>query len=90
VEPIFKRLVKSLNDQLNETAIAAEARLDQAGIPVRFGDSWALHEDMLCKALWSQRHIAEKTLANLREHQDGVGSVQWITLTEPSVPFSWV
>ena len=44
VSPIFKRLVKSLDDQLNETAVGAEQRLSVAGLPVRNGDSWLLHD----------------------------------------------
>ena len=35
VTPIVKRLVKSLADELNDTALIAEERLDKAGLPVR-------------------------------------------------------
>jgi hypothetical protein len=38
VEPIFKRLVKSLDDELNQVARDAEQRLDAAGLSVRNGD----------------------------------------------------
>jgi hypothetical protein len=36
-----------------------------------------LHSDTIWQALWSCRFIAEKTLAELEEHQDGIGAVQW-------------
>jgi hypothetical protein len=45
-----------------------------------------LHQDAICKALWSQRNIAEKTLAELQEHRDGIGGLQWFTSYEDGVP----
>ena len=34
VVPIFRRLLQSLDAELNENAIASEQRLDRAGLPV--------------------------------------------------------
>jgi hypothetical protein len=90
VEPIFRRLVRSLDDELNAAAIAAEQRLDAGGIPIKQGDSWILHSDAICQALWSCREIATKTFVALQEHQDGIGSVQWFCTDEESVPFQWL
>ena len=87
-ETIFKRLIKSLDDQINETAIAAEQRLIDAGLPLRNGDSWLLHDDSLCRALWSQGRIADRTLAELTP-DNAVGCIQWFCSGEPDVPFQW-
>ena len=89
VSPIFKRLVKSLDDQLNETAIGAEQRLAAAGLPVRNGEAWLLHDDALCKAVWSCRHIAERTLAELSP-ENAIGATQWFCSDEEDVPFTWL
>jgi hypothetical protein len=89
VKPVFRRLAKSLDDELNAGALAAEQRLDAAGISLRDGDTWLLHLDVLCRALWSQRHTVESTLVALAEHGDGIGSVQWFLTDEPGVPFQW-
>jgi hypothetical protein len=82
----FKRLVKSLDDEL----LAAEQRLDSTGIPIYSGGEFALHHDVVCRALWSQRHTVEKTLVVVREHRDGVGSIQWLATDEVGVPFEWL
>ena len=76
-KPLLNRLIEGLNSELNENAIASERRLDAAGLPIKNGAEWLLHEDVLCCALWSQRSIASKTLAAVSEIRDGIGSVQW-------------
>jgi hypothetical protein len=88
VEPIFKRLAKSLNDELNETAIAAEERMERAGLPVKNGDSWMLHGDAICQAIWSRRHIAERTLSELTV-DSAIGATQWLTSNEEGAPFNF-
>lgn len=88
--PIFRRLIASLDGELNENAIASEQRLDRAGIPVKDGAEWALHGDMLCCALWSQRRIVEKTFAAFQEHRNGVGACQYLLTDETNVPFQWL
>ena len=90
VVPIFRRLVQSLDGELNENAIASEQRLDRAGLPVRLGAEWCLHEDMLCRAIWSQRNVVEKTFARFQEHRDGIGACQYFLTDETNVPHSWV
>ena len=88
VKPIVKRLVKSLSDELNDAALAAEQRLDKAGLPVRAGATWLLHDDVLIKALWSCRGKAETLLASLSP-ETAIGTVQYFITTEENVPFSW-
>jgi hypothetical protein len=88
--PVFRRLIDSLDAELNENAIASEQRLDRAGIPVKDGAEWALHGDMLCCALWSQRRIVEKTFGALQEHRDGIGACQFLLTDEANVPFQWL
>jgi hypothetical protein len=91
VKPIFRRLIKSLEAELNEAALAAEARLDKAGIPVRCSDgTWMLHSDAICRALWSQRYIVEKTFVGIAESGNGIPAVQWLCTGEGHTPFSWV
>jgi hypothetical protein len=90
VEKIFTRLIESLNSKLYEAAAAAEQRLDAAGLPVKNGDLWMLHDDAICKALWSCRHVAEKTLVELQGHQDGIGACQFFLTEEQGVPFQWL
>ena len=90
IVPIFRRLIESLDGELNESALASEQRLDRAGIPIKHGAEWALHGDMLCCALWSQRWIVEKTFASFKEHRDGIGACQFFLTDEASVPFNWV
>jgi hypothetical protein len=101
VKPIFKRLVKSLSDELDEAALATEGRLNKAGIALQAPDhldsagrhtegEWALHDDMLCKALWSQRNIVEKTFGALVESGDGIPATQFLCSGENQTPFFWV
>jgi hypothetical protein len=86
-QPLFRRLIKSLDDELNDVALVAEQRLDRNGIRLKHGEVWTLHDDATCKALWSCRQIAEKTRVAIVENGDGVGSVQWFLIDEPGVPF---
>jgi len=97
---IFQRLIETLDIELNEAAFEAEARLNKIGLPIR-GPShldsagkhtegaWMLHNDSICQALWSQRHVVEKTFAALCPDR-AVGCVQWFCTDEESVPFSWL
>jgi hypothetical protein len=90
-QPLFKRLIGGLDNELNDAAFAAEQRLDRSGIPIKQGDEWTLHDDATCKALWSCRQIAEKTRVAIVENgDDGVGSVQCFLTDEPAVPFQWL
>jgi hypothetical protein len=89
-QPLFKRLIKGFDDELNDAALAAEQRLDRNGIPLKQGDEWALHDDAICKALWSCRQIAEKTRVEVGQTGDGIGSVQWFLTDEDGVPFQWL
>ena len=88
VQSIVKRLVKSLNDELNDAALDAEQRLDKAGLPVRAGASWMLHDDAVCRALWSCRGKAEALLASL-SLENAIATVQYFLTTEENTPFSW-
>jgi hypothetical protein len=90
VEPIFRRLVQSYGNDLNEEALVSEQRLDKSGLPIRSGNEWLLHSDSVCRALWSCRHVTEKTRAALLEHRDGVGATQYLCTSEEGVPFQWV
>jgi hypothetical protein len=87
-EAIFKRLIKSLDAQLLATALAGEQRLEEAELPIRSGNSWTLHEDAVCKAFWSQRHVVERTLGELSP-DSAVGCVQWMCSDEEGTPYSF-
>ena len=89
VTPIVKRLAKSLADELNDTALVAEERLEKAGLPIRAGGVvWLLHSDPLVTALWSWRGKAEALLASLSP-DNAVGAVQFFCTSEQHVPFTW-
>ena len=88
VQPIVKRLVKSLSDELNDTALDAERRLDNAGLPIKSGATWMLHDDAICKALWSCRFKAEVLLTELSP-ENAVATVQFFLTSESDTPFSW-
>jgi hypothetical protein len=90
VEPIFRRLIQSYDSELIETARDAEHRLDKAGLPIRNGNSWLLHSDVTSLALWSCRHAAERTYAEIQTHRDGIGCVQYFCTDESGVPFTWI
>jgi hypothetical protein len=88
VEQLLKRLISSLNEQLLETTVGAEQRLDEAGLPIKVGDAWVLQDDSLCRALWSCRHIAERTLSELSP-DNSIGATQWLTSNEEGAPFNF-
>lgn len=85
---LLSRQIESLNSELNENAIASERRLDTAGLSIKDGAEWMLHDDAICCALWSQRHITEKTL-NALAPDSAVGAVQFWCSDEPGVPFQF-
>jgi hypothetical protein len=89
VQPIIKRLVKSLADELNDAALTGEQRLDQAGLPVRDGATWLLHDDVLIKSLWSCRGKAEAALASLSV-ENSIAAIQFFCTSEEHTPFIWV
>jgi hypothetical protein len=65
ITPYLKRLVISLDDSLNESALAAEQRIESEGFGICNGETWTLHTDGVCQALWFRRVKAEKTLAEI-------------------------
>ena len=65
ITPVLRRLLVSYSESLAQAAVEAEARLE-AGLPVRDGNSWTLHEDAVCRALWSCRVRVEKALFELQ------------------------
>jgi hypothetical protein len=48
-----------------QAAVEAEARLEANGLPVCDVNSWTLHDDAVCRALWSCRVKVEKALFDL-------------------------
>jgi hypothetical protein len=65
IKPFLKRLVVSLDESLNASALEAEKRIETEGFPICNGESWTLHNDGICQALWFRRVKAEKTLAEI-------------------------
>ena len=90
MKPIFVRLIESFNANLEEAALSGEQRLDKVGLPIRSGDVWMMHHDSVCQMFWSCRRIAEKTLAELEQHGNGIGAVQELLTSEEHTPFNWV
>jgi hypothetical protein len=99
VAPIVKRLVKSLADELNDTALTAEERLDKAGLPIHYSGridtktgqptiTWTLHTDPLITALWSCRGKAEAALASLSV-ENAIGCAQFFCTSEEHTPWIW-
>jgi hypothetical protein len=100
VEPIVRRLAKSLADELNDVALTAEERLTKAGLPVRYDGNidtrtgqritmWMLHSDPLVTAIWSCRGKAEAALASL-SIENSIAAVQFFCTSEEHTPFIWV
>jgi hypothetical protein len=100
VEPVLKRVVKSLDDQLKTEALEAEERLTQLGLPIQapahldlagrhVEGEWSLHSDMLCKAIWSQRVTVQKCVDAICV-DTAIGTCQFLCSDEPNVPFSWL
>jgi hypothetical protein len=88
ITPYLKRLVISLDESLNESALSAEQRIESEGFGICNGETWTLHGDGVCQALWFRRVKAEKTLAEI-EPNGAIGAVQFFLTTEEHVPFSW-
>jgi hypothetical protein len=91
MKPFLKRLIVSLDDSLNESALAAEQRIESEGFRVCDGHTWLLHSDGVCQALWFRRVKAEKTLAEI-EPGSAVGACQFFLCSqeqEPHTPFNW-
>jgi hypothetical protein len=80
--------VISLDESLNESALSAEQRIESEGFGICNGETWTLHGDGVCQALWFRRVKAEKTLAEI-EPNGAIGAVQFFLTTEEHVPFSW-
>jgi hypothetical protein len=89
-KPVLVRLIENFNANLEEAALAGEQRLEKVGLPIRNGDSWMMHHDCVCQMFWSCRRIAEKTLAELEQHRDGIGAIQELLTSEEHTPFNWV
>ena len=86
VQPIAKRLVKSLSDELNDVALTAEERWTKSGLPVRCNGNvdsrtgqpstmWMLHTDPLVTAIWSCREKLRSCSAGCRSKTRSVRSV---------------
>jgi hypothetical protein len=91
ITPYLKRLVTSLDESLNASALEAEKRIESEGFPILNGETWTLHNDGVCQALWFRRVKVEKTLAEI-ERGSAIGCVQFFLCSEeqePSTPFAW-
>jgi hypothetical protein len=84
IKPFLKRLVASLD----ASALEAEKRIETEGFPIFSGESWTLHDDGVCQALWFRRVKAEKALAEI-EPSSAVGAVQFFLTNEEHTPFQW-
>jgi hypothetical protein len=89
IVPFLKRLVASFDEALNASAIEAEKRIEAEGFSISNGETWTLHNDAICEALWFRRSKAQKALDEI-EPNSAVGAVQFFLTQEESVPFSWV
>jgi hypothetical protein len=90
ITPYLKRLVISLDESLNESAFAAEKRIESEGFRICDDESWTLHGDGVCQALWHRRVKAEKTLEAI-EPNGAIGAVQFFLCSEEQepLPFPW-
>jgi hypothetical protein len=87
----LKRLGQSLDESLSASAAAAERRIESEGFAICNGESWTLHSDGVCQALWHRRLKVEKVLTEL-EPNSAIGCVQYFLCSEeqePHTPFSW-
>ena len=76
---------------MNASALEAEKRIESEGFAILHGESWTLHNDGVCQALWFRRVKVEKTLAEI-EPGAAIGAVQFFLCSqeqEPHVPFNW-
>jgi hypothetical protein len=98
IAPVVRRILVNYSESLAEAAVAAEARLEANGLPIRDearaninhpnADPWILHDDAVCRALWSCRVKIERTLVAL-DANNAVGAVQFFLTNEEHTPFSW-
>ena len=88
ITPALRRLLVSYSESLAQAALEAEARLGVNGLPLRSGNSGTLHEDAVCRALWSWRIKVEKRLVAI-EPNSAVGAVQFFLTNEEHTPFNW-
>ena len=91
ITPYLKQLIASLDESLNASALEAEKRIEDEGFPILNGETWTLHNDGVCQALWFRRVKAEKTLAEI-EPKGAIGVCQFFLCSEeqePHVPFAW-
>jgi hypothetical protein len=91
ITPVLRRLLVSYSESLAQAALEAEARLEANGLPLRSANLWTLHEDAVCRALWSCRVKVEKALFELHP-LSAVGAVQFFLCSperEPQTPFNW-
>ena len=88
ITPFLKRLAASFDDALIASAIEAEKRIEAENLPICNGDSWALHSDGVCQALWFRRVKAEKALAEIGPGS-AIGAVQFFLTNEEHTPFYW-
>jgi hypothetical protein len=95
VTPVLRRVLVDYSESLAEAAVAAEARLEANGLPIRDhskvtinspnADTWVLHDDAVCRALWSCRVKIEKTLLAI-EPNNAVGACQFFLCSEEQEP----
>jgi hypothetical protein len=89
VQTFLRRLIINLDENLSSYAATAEQRIEDEGFPILCdSETWTLHGDGVCQALWFRRVKAEKTLAEI-EPNGAIGAVQFFLTTEEHVPFSW-
>jgi hypothetical protein len=91
IQPFLKRLVASLDESLNASALEAEKRIEAEGFPICSGETWTLHDGGVCQALWFRRVKAEKTLAEI-EPGSAIGACQFLLCSQeqvPHTPFAW-
>jgi hypothetical protein len=87
----LKRLVASLDESLSATVLQAERRIEGEAFAICNGESWTLHSDGVCQALWHRRLKVEKVLTELGPNS-AIDCVQYFLCSEeqePHTPFSW-
>jgi hypothetical protein len=89
IAPFLGRLVTSFDEALNASAIEAERRIESEGFSISNGETWTLHNDVICEALWFRRAKAQKVLDEI-EPNSAVGAVQFFLSNEEHTPFQWL
>ena len=94
ITPVLRRVLVNYSESLAEAAVAAELRLEANVLPIRDGskvtinapnaNTWVLHEDSVCRALWSCRVKVEKVLFELQPHS-AVGACQFFLTGEERI-----